>query len=259
MKGNPASLQRLYSVILLLLVWIALASVFPPHIVPGPVVVLENVWENVAAQGAFSSQGAFFHIYKTVLRVVLGLVFAMIWGTAIGVVMGVSARGEKFFDGWVMVGLTIPAIVYGMVTLMWFGLNDFAAVMAIGVTAFPSVCINIWHGVKDIDMQLVDMAKVFQLQRGEIVRKVILPQIVPFILAATRYALGISWKICTTVELIGMSSGVGFMLNYWFGLFSMPQVFAWTFTFMVVLFLIEFGIIKPVERHLLAWRPAVHV
>jgi hypothetical protein len=40
-----------------------------------------------------------------------------------------------------------------------------------------------------------------------------------------RYALGICWKICRTVELMGMSSGVGYILNYWFGLFSMTQVF----------------------------------
>jgi NitT/TauT family transport system permease protein len=98
------------------------------------------------------------------------------------------------------------------------------------------------------------MGRAFRLTRIDIVGKVIFPQLLPHILAALRYALGICWKICTTVELIGMSSGVGYMLNYWFGLFSMTQVFAWTFLFLLVMFAIEFAIFKPVERRMTRWR-----
>jgi ABC-type nitrate/sulfonate/bicarbonate transport system substrate-binding protein len=92
-----------------------------------------------------------------------------------------------------------------------------------------------------------------------ITSKEVLPQTVPYLLAATRYALGISWKIATTVELIGMSSGVGYMLNYWFGLFSMTQVLAWTLTFTLVLLGIEFLLINPFEKRATAWRAVVQV
>jgi ABC-type nitrate/sulfonate/bicarbonate transport system permease component len=71
-----------------------------------------------------------------------------------------------------------------------------------------------------------------------VIRKIVVPQTIPFLLAALRYSLGISWKIATVVELIGMSSGVGYMLHYWFGLFSMTQVLAWTLTFTIILLLI---------------------
>jgi NitT/TauT family transport system permease protein len=142
---------------------------------------------------------------------------------------------------------------------LWFGLNDSAAVIAIGITAFPAVAINMWQGVKDIDMQLIAMGKAFRLPTRDLIRKIVLPQTVPYVLAATRYALGISWKIATTVELIGMSSGVGYMLHYWFGLFSMTQVFAWTLTFVIVLLFIEYVLINPFEKRATAWRPAVQV
>src|SRR3990170_505177 len=173
------------------------------------------------------SGDGFFHLYKTVSRVVLGLTLAMFLGSGLGLVMGLSIKGEKFFESWVMVGLTIPAVVYAIICLLWFGLNDSAAVIAIGITAFPAVAINMWQGVKDIDMQPI--------------------------------AMGISWKIATTVELIGMSSGVGYMLHYWFGLFSMTQVFAWTLTFVIVLLFIEYVLINPFEKRATAWRPAVQV
>ena len=74
-----------------------------------------------------------------------------------------------------------------------------------------------------------------------------------------RYALGICWKICTTVELIGLSSGVGYMLNYWFGLFSMTQVFAWTLSFLLVMFAIEYLLFKPIENRLTRWRSGLTV
>ena len=244
---------KIYSFAVLLLAWIALSFVFSPDILPGPIPVFAAILDNLR------SGDGFFHLYKTVSRVVLGLVLAMFLGTGIGLMMGLSRKGEIFFESWVMIGLTIPAVVYAIVCLLWFGLNEFAAIIAIGVTAFPAVAINMWQGVKDIDMQLVAMGKAFGLPTHDVVRKIVLPQTVPYILAATRYALGISWKIATTVELIGMSSGVGYMLHYWFGLFSMTQVLAWTLTFIIVLLLIEYVLINPFEKRSTAWRPVVQV
>jgi NitT/TauT family transport system permease protein len=244
---------KIYSVAVLLAAWVGLSFVFSEQIIPGPIPVFEAIVDNM------QSGDGLFHLYKTVSRVVLGLTMAMFLGTGLGLVMGLSIKGEKFFESWVMVGLTIPAVVYAIICLLWFGLNDSAAVIAIGITAFPAVAINMWQGVKDIDMQLIAMGKAFRLPTRDLIRKIVLPQTVPYVLAATRYALGISWKIATTVELIGMSSGVGYMLHYWFGLFSMTQVFAWTLTFVIVLLFIEYVLINPFEKRATAWRPAVQV
>jgi NitT/TauT family transport system permease protein len=242
------TIHRVLSIVSLLAIWVILTFVFPPTIVPGPQAVLHAMWENLR------SGQAFYHLYKTLLRVALGLVLTMVLGIAFGTAMGLSRRAEVFLESWVMVGLTLPAIVYSIICLLWFGLNDLAAIVAIGGSAFPAVAISIWQGIKGMDTQLVSMGNAFRLTRGAIIRKIIFPQLLPHILAAVRYALGICWKICTTVELIGMSSGVGYMLNYWFGLFSMAQVFAWTLLFLLVMFAIEYLLFKPVEKRLTRWR-----
>jgi NitT/TauT family transport system permease protein len=239
---------RILSVVALLMLWLILSAVFSPTIVPGPRVVGTAIWENL------QSGQAFYHLYKTLLRVGVGLILTMLLGIAVGAIMGLSTKGEIFLDAWVMVGLTIPAIVYSIICLLWFGLNDFAAIIAIGISAFPTVAIAIWQGIKGIDTQLVGMGRAFHLSRSAIFRKIIVPQLVPQILASMRSALGICWKICTTVELIGMSSGVGYMLNYWFGLFKMAQVFAWTLSFLIVMFAIEYLLFKPIENRLTQWR-----
>ena len=242
---------RVLSIASLLVAWLILAWIFPPTIVPGPIPVFKAMGQNIM------SGQAFYHLYKTLLRVGLGLVLTMVLGVAVGTIMGLSHKGELFLDSWVMVGLTVPAIVYSIVCLLWFGLNEVAAIIAIGTAAFPAVSISIWQGIKAMDMQLVSMGQAFHLSKTAILRKIIFPQLLPHILASMRYALGICWKICTTVELIGMSSGVGFQLNYWFGLFSMAQVFAWTLLFLLVMFAIEYLIFKPVEQRLTRWRTGV--
>ena len=244
------SIHKFYSFATLLVLWFLLSAVLSPSVVPGPVAVAGAVVENLRTGEPWR------HISITVLRVTLGLVLAMLLGLAVGLVMGLSRWGEQFFDSWVMIGLTVPAIVYGMICLLWFGLNNFAAVIAIGVTAFPAVGINLWQGVKDMDLRLVGMGKAFRLPRRSIIWKIIVPQLVPYLLGSSRYALGICWKICTTIELIGLSSGVGFMLNYWFSLFSMTQVFAWTLMFVIVMLAIEFILFRPIEKRLTLWRPA---
>src|SRR5262245_27894413 len=245
------TLPRILSIASLLAAWLLLSAMFPPSIVPGPVPVFKAMAGNVA------SGQAFFHLYKTLLRVGLGLILTMVLGIAVGTVMGLSRRGEIFLDSWVMVGLTVPAIVNSIVCLLWLGLNERAAIVAIGTAAFPAVSISSWQGIKGIDTQLVSMGQAFHLNKSAILRKIIFPQLTPHILASMRYALGICWKICTTVELIGMSSGVGYQLNYWFGLFSMAQVFAWTLLFLLVMFAIEFLLFKPVEKRLTRWRTGV--
>lgn len=239
---------RIASIVSLFAVWLILAAMFPANIVPGPRDVIAAMWSNI------KSGQAFLHLFKTLVRVGVGLVLTMLLGIAVGSAMGLSKRSEVFLDAWVMVGLTIPAIVYSVICLLWFGLNDRAAIIAIGISAFPTVAISIWQGIKGLDTQLSGMGTAFHLSKSSIFRKIIVPQLVPQILASMRSALGICWKICTTVELVGMSSGVGYMLNYWFGRFKMSQVFAWTLLFLMVMFGIEYLLFKPIENRLTRWR-----
>ena len=124
-------------------------------------------------------------------------------GVPIGILMGLYRRAEAVLDVWVMIGLTVPSLCYAIVAFMWFGLNEGAAIIAIGVTAAPSITINIWEGVKNVDTKLVAMARVFEASRPAIVRRVLLPQILPYVMASARFGLGIVWKITVLVELIG--------------------------------------------------------
>ena len=250
-RSSEGVLLRVLAIVTLFLLWYIGSRFLSAQTLPGPVPVVKTMWSNLQVAQTYTD------IWATIYRVVIGMVAAVAVGLVVGLAMGLSRRGEQFLDSFVMVGMTIPAVVYGIIGILWFGLNSTSAIVAIAMVTAPAVALNIWQGVKSIDTSLVHMGKAFRFSRMQILRHTIAPQVVPFLLAAFRYALGIAWKTATIVELIGLNTGVGYQLSYWFGLYNMEQVLAWTMTFTLVLLLIEFLIFKPLEAYVTRWRPRV--
>lgn len=244
---------KLASMVGAVIFWGLLSLTLPPEIFPGPIETARTLW------GEISGGSVWKDLAMTMLRVVAGLLLAMLMGVPVGVLMGLNRRAEAVLDVWVMIGLTVPSLCYAIMAFMWFGLNESAAIIAIAITAAPSITINIWEGVKNVDTRLVAMAKVFEATRLTIIRSVLMPQIMPYVMASARFGLGIIWKITVLVELIGRPNGVGFKLFYWYQLADMRQVLAWTLLFTIIMLMIELLILKPIERRIFAWRPQIAV
>jgi NitT/TauT family transport system permease protein len=236
---------------LLILWWIG-SLILPPTVLPGPGLVATELVRNYQ-EGVLLS-----NFMATMTRIILGFVLAMGAGIAFGALMGLSRAAEEFFDLWIMVGITIPSLAILLILYILFGLNEFATVLAIGISAFPAIAINVWQGVKSVDNKLLAMGRVYGVNKTRRFTQIVFPQIAPYLVASSRFGLGIIWKITVVAELIGRDSGIGFQLHYWFQLFNMPQVFAWTLFFTLIMLVIELGIFKPVERRLFRWRPATN-
>ena len=223
-----------------------------------PANLLPDPWVSTVTLAKNFAQGDVLpHLAITLARVAGGLALAMAIGVPVGILMGINARAEKVLDIWVMVGLTVPSLCYAIICFILVGLNEAATMLAIGLTAAPAVAINLWEGVKTIDFKLVEMARIFEARRPTILARVLLPQVLPFIMASVRMGLGIVWKIAVLVELIGRPNGVGFKLFYWYQLADMAQVLAWTLLFTLIMLAIELGILKRIEQRLFGWRPRV--
>ena len=171
---------KLLSLVMAAIVWGLLSLTLPHEIFPGPIETARTLWGDIAGGECGTD------LAMTLLRVVAGLLLALILGVPVGVLMGLNRRAEAVLDVWVMIGLTVPSLCYAIMAFMWFGLNEGAAIIAIAVTAAPSITINIWEGVKNVDTRLIAMARVFEASRPAIVRRVLLPQIFPYIMASAR-------------------------------------------------------------------------
>jgi len=248
-KYHPVLIKSCGLLTLLFMWWIG-SVILPPTVLPGPGVVASELFKNYQ-EGVLLS-----NFMSTMTRIVLGFILAMVAGIALGTMMGLSRVAEEFFDLWIMVGITIPSLAVLLILYILFGLNEFATILAIGLSAFPAVAINVWQGVKGVDNKLLAMGRVYGVGRSQRFTQIVFPQIAPYLVASSRFGLGIIWKITVVAELIGRDSGIGFQLHYWFQLFNMPQVFAWTLFFTLIMLVIELGVFKPVERRLFRWRPA---
>jgi NitT/TauT family transport system permease protein len=118
----------------------------------------------------------------------------------------------------------------------------------------PSITYNVWQGMKTLDSRLSEMARAFGVPRALILRRVLLPQTVPFLFAAARFGLALTWKIMIFVELLGRSSGVGYRIQYWYNLFNMERVLASALPFIILMLLIELVILRNLETYLFRWQ-----
>jgi NitT/TauT family transport system permease protein len=233
-------------------IWWLLYLIYP-RLLPSPLSTV-NEAIRLITDGSF-----FFHMYQSLRRVFVGATVAMIFSVAVGIYMGTVRLGEHFFQPLVVLGLTIPGLMWALIAVMLFGINEFASYFAVAVTTFPMLVINIWAGVKSLDKELMDMSHVFHFTKSMKITQVILPQLVSNIFAATRYGLGLAWKVVVVVEMFGTSNGVGYQVMKSYQVFNMEGVIAWTLTFVFAMIIIEYGIINLAERRLTAWRPKIDV
>jgi NitT/TauT family transport system permease protein len=245
-------LPPFFAVATVIAIWWMLYGIYP-RLLPSPLSTFEEA-VRLVSDGTF-----FFHMYQSLRRVFVGALVAMFFSVGVGIYMGTVPLGERFFQPLVVLGLTIPGLMWALIAVMLFGINEFSPYFAVTVTIFPMLVINIWAGVKSLDKELMDMSHVFHFTRWMKISQVILPQLVPNIFAATRYGLGLAWKVVVVVEMFGTSNGVGYQVMKSYQVFNMEGVIAWTITFVIAMIIIEYGIINFAERRLTAWRPKVEV
>jgi len=244
---RPALLASL-SLILFVLLWQGLSAYLNSNTLPSPLAVLEVLITEIQ-----SGQLA-YHLSKTFYRLIISFSVAMSLGCAIGIVLGQHKQLNCFFDNWLIILLNIPALVSIILCYVWFGLTEFAAILAVIINKLPNVVVTIREGTRALDPDLLAMAKCYRFGKIKTLQHVILPQLHPFIMAATRSGLALIWKIVLVVEMLGRSNGMGYQLHLFFQLFDVASILAYTIAFIVIIQGIEFLILKPLDKLALRWR-----
>lgn len=195
-----------------------------------------------------------FHLWATLARVIAAFVLAMGIGAAIGILLGRSPEADRWFDVWVVVFLNIPALVTIVLCYLWIGLTEVAAIAAVALNKIPMVAVMLRDGARALDPALDDMARVFRMGAARRYRHVILPQLAPFLASAARTGVALIWKIVLVVEFLGRSSGIGFKIHLHFQLFDVAAVLAYASAFIIVMLIVEYAVLTPLERRATCWR-----
>jgi NitT/TauT family transport system permease protein len=224
------------------------AFVLEPYVLPSPGVVAIRMWELIVSGEVFSN------FLNSFLKTMAGWVLAIVLGIPIGLLMGRYRYARAFFHDFIYILANVPLIVYAVVALIIFGISSTGPAFVVMLMVLPGVAINVAAGVESVDRGLLAMSRSFRRSSGQTARNVVVPSVVPFLFAGGRVSFANSWKLAALAETFGGSSGVGFELEKAFQIFSVADLLAWMFFFVIFVVLVERLLIAPLERRVFAWR-----
>jgi NitT/TauT family transport system permease protein len=231
-----------------LLWWIGADLAADPQMLPPPGRVLAFTWRELR------NFGLPLNIAISLARVAAAFAIAMLIGSCAGYLAGRRRRLDAVIDPWMVIALNLPVLVVVVLSYIWLGLNEVAAVLAVAIAKTPTVFITVREGARALDPGLRDLEHVYRLTLWRRLWWVTMPQLLPYLAAAARSGLSITWKIVLVVELLGRPNGVGFILNLYFQSFNVTGILTYGLSFAAIMLVVEATLLRPWERRANAWR-----
>jgi NitT/TauT family transport system permease protein len=193
-------------------------------------------------------------IWITMKEALLGFVYGVVAGVIAGVVLGQSPFLSQVIGPYIKVLNAIPRIVLGSIFVVALGLGTTSKVLLAAVLVFFVVFFNAFQGVREVDRNLINNARVLGASRWQVTRHVVLPSAVTWIIASLHVAFGFAIIGAIVGEFLGSQKGLGLVIATSQNNFNPNGVFAAMLIIAVVALTAE-AIIGRLERRLLAWRP----
>ncbi|ANE46896.1 alkanesulfonate transporter permease subunit [Paenibacillus swuensis] len=187
-------------------------------------------------------------------RAFIGFAIGATIGFVMGLLNGVIPLAEKLTDASLQMIRNIPHLALIPLVIAWFGIDEEAKLFLVALGVVFPIYLNTLHGIRSVDPQLIEMAKVYRLSPWELYRNVILPGAMPSILVGFRFALGIMWLTLIVAETISANAGIGYMAMNAREFFQLDIV---VFSIIVYALLgkLSDSAAKGLERRWLQWHP----
>ena len=157
-------------------------------------------------------KGIFWQIVASLKRVFAGFVLAILVGVPFGLLLGMSKNAQYAFDPFIQIFKPISPLAWLPLLLYIFQDINMTAISTIFITSIWPIIINTALGVKNVNEDYMNVAKVLQFTPMEKVFKIILPVAVPFIFTGMRLSLGIAWLVIVAAEMLTGGIGIGFWI-----------------------------------------------
>ena len=195
--------------ILIIIVWYLITAVFnlvDPYILPSPVEVCFSAW-NLRISGEL-----FRDAFDTLFKVFAGIFIAAIVAIPLGILLGWYKRLEDICTFVISILRPIPPVAWIPFSILWFGIGTVPAVFIIFMGCVFPILIYTIDGVKRTDKVLIESAQTLGATDGVILKQVILPSAIPYIVSGLKVGIGIALMCTISAEMIGSSSGLGYMI-----------------------------------------------
>lgn len=186
-----------------LIVWLGYSN---GRLVPPPSRIFATIVE-LAKSGELSK-----HIVATLTRVGVGFGLGVVAGTILGAMSGYWALARRLLDPTVQALRAIPSLAWVPLFVLWLGIFETSKIVLIAVGVFFPVYLGVMGAILSVDRKIVEVGRVYRLSGPAMIRRILLPAVLPAYVVALRVGLGLGWMFVVAAELIGASEGLGYLL-----------------------------------------------
>jgi sulfonate transport system permease protein len=148
----------------------------------------------------------------TLARVAAGFGIGVAFATVLGAAAGYSPLVRRLLDPTIQALRAIPSIAWVPLFILWLGIFEASKVTLIAVGVFFPVYLGLMGAIQSVDRKLVEVGRAFRLSDAEMVRRILLPAVLPAYVISLRSGLGLGWMFVVAAELMGASEGLGYLL-----------------------------------------------
>lgn len=222
----------------------------PPFIMPSPKLTFAYMLE--------AMQEDYVHIALTIMRLCVAVLASLVIGTLLGAAMALIRPLEPFLKSIIIIDTGVPALSWMLFAIFWFENAETRVFFILIMILVPFYALNVFDGIRALSSDLVEMVETFRPSRWQILRLLIGPHIVPYLLMTTKSIIGYATRMTVFAELVSVSSGMGARMGLAQSNFQMDGVLAWTIILVAANLLIQ-ALVVVLERVLLKYRPEVSV
>ncbi|HHQ5481779.1 TPA: ABC transporter permease [Clostridioides difficile] len=211
-KFNNKSLRLVKSVLIffiILLLWkiTNYLGIWSDYILPSPEKVY-STFLNMISDGSI-----FINVYASMKRVLIGFAISTAIGVPLGIFFGIYSGVYEYFKSLINFLRNTPPLALIPMLILWFGIGEESKIIIIVLASFFPIFTSTLKGIKNCDSKLIEVGRVFEFSKLQIIFKIIIPNAILDIAVGLKLALGYSFRAIIGAELVAASSGLGYLIS----------------------------------------------
>lgn len=250
-KERRDRLIRVLTILLLVGVWVLVTEMHlvKPLFLPAP----QDLWTSMKNLVGHLPEDLFASLIR---RILPGFAIGVSLGMLIGVLMAMNRVGRAIFEPIVEVLRPLPPLALIPLLILWLGIGYITQILLIAYGSFIIMVVNSYEAVRNVPPIYLQAATMLGARPREIFRRVIIPCIVPDIIAGIRVSAAASFGYCVAAELMGAMTGLGYRLVLARRYLMTGNIIVILIVIAILSFSIDFGI-RRVDAALTAWKSRI--
>jgi NitT/TauT family transport system permease protein len=228
--------------------WSLLSWRYGAYVLPSPRSVVVGLGEIIRSGEVWKHTGA------SLFRIVIGFGGAVVASVLMGLGAFLWRPVRTVVQDALAVLNSTSVFVWIVISLIWFGLSNWAPIFTTFMITLPVVASNLIEGVGSVDRRLLEMGDVYRLSGSAKFTAIVVPSTVPHLIAGMKVGFGLALKVSVVAEIFGVTSGIGYVMNYSREILATQMVFAWALVMIVVMMLTDKLVFDAASRRLTRWR-----